>query len=108
MVSQSVGWKPRKDRIQLDLYAAWFHTDDYDTRIYSYEKNLLYSFYTASFYGEGTRLTLVGRWNLTRQLALQAKWAWTHSFDREEIGSGLELIEGSDKIDLYLLLRWKF
>ena len=108
MVSQSVGWKPRKDRIQLDLYAAWFHTDDYDTRIYSYEKNLLYSFYTASFYGEGTRLTLVGRWNLTRQLALQAKWAWTHYFDREEIGSGLELIEGSDKIDLYLLLRWKF
>ena len=76
--------------------------------LFSITYYLLYSFYTASFYGEGTRLTLVGRWNLTRQLALQAKWAWTHYFDREEIGSGLELIEGSDKIDLYLLLRWKF
>lgn len=108
VISQSVGWKKENSPIQADIYAAYFNTDDYNTRIFSNEKNMLYSFSIPSFYGEGSRLTTVLRYNFTKQLYISVKAAWTHYYDRDIIGSGLEEIEGSDKIDFYAQIRWKF
>ena len=107
MLSQHIGWKPLSRPFGCDLYAAWFHTDDYSCRISSYEKNILYSFSMPSFYGEGVRLSLTLRWDLHR-LVLSSKLAHTHYFDRDRIGTDTEVIEGSGKTDFYLLVRWKF
>lgn len=41
-------WLP----LTTELQGSYFHTDDYDSRIYIYEKGLLYSFYTPSFLRE--------------------------------------------------------
>ena len=41
-------------------------------------------------------------------LWLSAKLAHTHYWDRDLIGTDTEEISGSDKTDLYALLRWKF
>lgn len=108
MISQHVGWKPISLPVQCDLYGAWFHTDDYDSRISSYEKNILYAFNMPSFYGEGVRLVFTFRWDGLRRLSLSAKLAHTHYFDRDRIGTATEEINGRDKTDLYLLVRWKF
>lgn len=108
MVSQHIGWKPSTLPFQSDFYLAWFHTDDYDSRISSYEKNILYAFNMPSFYGKGIRLGLTFRWDLGRQLSLSAKLAHTYYQDRDVIGTDTEEIEGSNKTDLYALIRWKF
>lgn len=108
MISQSVGWKPSTLPFQSDFYLAWFHTDDYDSRISSYEKNILYAFNMPSFYGNGIRLALTFRWDLGRKLSLSAKLAHTYYQDRDVIGTDTEEIEGSNKTDLYALIRWKF
>ena len=108
VISQNAGWKTANSLFQADIYAAWFNTDDYNTRIYSSEKNMLYSFSVPSFYGEGIRLAAVIRYNITSNINISAKAGWAHYFDRELIGTGLEEIEGRDKIDLYAQLRWKF
>lgn len=108
ILSQSMGWKKANSPIQADLHAAYFNTNDYNTRVFSNEKNMLYSFSIPSFYGEGTRLSVVLRYNFTKRLYISAKAAWTHYYDRDIIGSGLEEINGRDKIDLYAQLRWKF
>ena len=108
VISQNASWKKPEHPIQADLFAAYFNTSDYNTRVYSNEKNMLYSFSIPSFYGEGVRLTAVLRYNFTKNLYISAKAAWTHYYDRDTIGSDLEEIEGRDKIDLYAQLRWKF
>lgn len=108
MLAQSMAWKPVSFPIQTDIYAAWFHTDNYSTRVSSYEKNLLYAFYMPSFYGKGIRFATTLRWDILEQLTLSAKLGYTHYTDRDIIGTGLEEIEGSDKTDLYVQLRWKF
>lgn len=108
MVSQHIGWKPSTLPFQSDFYLAWFHTDDYESRISSYEKNILYAFNMPSFYGKGIRLALTFRWDLGRQLSLSAKLAHTYYQDRDVIGTDTEEIEGSNKTDLYALIRWKF
>lgn len=108
MLAQSLGWKPMTYPFQVDLYASWFHTDDYSSRISSYERNILYAFNMPSFYGEGIRLAASLRWDIGKYLSLSAKIAHTHYNDRNVIGTDLEEINGSDKTDLYTLLRWKF
>jgi hypothetical protein len=108
MVSQSIGWRTPQSPLQADLYLAYFHTDDYFSRIFAYEKNLLYVFNSPSFYDKGTRLSTVIRYFLTKKLSVSTKFGWTHYFDRETIGSGLETIEGRNRTDLELMIHWKF
>ena len=108
MISQSIGWKPTTLPLQIDGYLAWFHTDDYNSRVSSYEKNILYAFNMPFFYGDGMRFALTFRLDIWKRLSLSAKLAHTHYWDRDLIGTDTEEISGSDKTDLYALLRWKF
>jgi len=109
MTAQSMAWRPKQLPIQADLYIAYFNTDDYDSRLISYEKNLLYVYNTPSFYGEGTRLAAVIRYYLVSKLSITAKIGWTHYLDnRESIGTALESINGIDKTDLNIMVQWKF
>ena len=108
MISQSAGWKPSSLPFQSDLYVAYFHTDDYYSRISSYEKNILYAFNMPSFYGKGIRVSFSFRWDIVKKLSVSAKLAHTYYADRDVIGTDQEEIEGHNKTDIYLLLRWKF
>jgi hypothetical protein len=108
MVSQSFGWRLPQIPFQADLYIAYFNTTDYYSRIYAYEKNLLYVFNSPSFYDKGARLSTVFRYFLTKKLSVSTKIGWTHYFERETIGSGLETIEGSNRTDVDLMIHWKF
>ena len=108
MIAQSVGWKPVDVPVQTDFHIAGFHTDNYRTRIFSYEKNILYAFNMPSFYGKGVRLALSFRWDIVKQLSVSAKLGYTYYADRDVVGTDLEEIEGNIKADIYTLLRWKF
>lgn len=108
MIAQSAGWKPETSSVQADLYVAYFHTSDYNSRISSYEKNILYAFNKPSFYGKGMRFSFSFRWNLVKKLSVSAKLAHTHYLDRKVIGTDLEEINGSGKTDVYMLLQYKF
>lgn len=108
ILSQSMGWKPENIPFQCDIYIAGFRTDDYYSRLNSYEKNILYSFSMPQFYGKGFRLSTTFRWDIKDMLSLSAKFAHTRYTNRDTIGTDLEEIGGSDKTDMYMLLRYKF
>jgi hypothetical protein len=61
-----------------------------------------------SFYGEGVRLALSGRYNITSRFSFSAKIGHTRYFDRETIGSGTEQIIGNSRTDVFTYLRWRF
>lgn len=94
--------------LQFTLQGTYFHTDDYDTRIYAYERGLLNTFYSPSFDGEGFRFTAHVRFDFGANLMFLAKLGQTLYLDRDEIGSGNELISSDRKTDLQLQLRIKF
>lgn len=109
MIAQSIGWRPVSELFQSDMYVAYFRTDDYYSRITSYEKNILYAFNMPSFYGRGVRAALSLRWNcFHNRLSFSVKYANTWYFDRDKIGTDSEEIAGKRKSDLYALVRWKF
>lgn len=104
MISYQLPWIPLKTEFQ----GSYFHTDDYDSRVYAYEKGLLYTFYTPSFQGEGIRLAAHLRCDVGQHLMLIAKVGETIYYDRNEIGSGNDLIGGNKKMDAQMQVRLKF
>ena len=94
--------------LSVAVQGTYFHTDDYDARVYAYEPGLLYAFYTPSFYGRGVRCSVRLRCDLGETVMLLAKLGQTVYADRQEIGSGNDLIAGNKKLDLQVQLRMKF
>lgn len=107
MFSQNIGYRG-KGTFTGDAYLAWFHADTYAARLYSYERNLLNTFYMPSFYGKGYRLALSVKYAITAHLSFSVKLGHTRYFNRDIIGSGTELIEGNHRTDLFSYLRWVF
>jgi hypothetical protein len=78
--SQTLAWHPAKP-VHVDLYAALFHTDDYNSRLFSYEKQLLYNFQVNSLYGHNLRLSALLRWDITAHLSAYAHLTHTDYTD---------------------------
>lgn len=95
---------------RLKLYAniGYFHTQDYNSRIYSYERGMTYNFSFPSFYGEGIRYALLLSSDIIKNVRLTAKAATTNYFDRNTIGTALQQIDQSSMTDIQLQLRWLF
>ena len=93
--------------LQLSAMAAYFHTDDYASRLYVYERHLPHVFSFPTYYGEGLRLSLTARTDVGRRLRLMAQVGFTSYFDRDVIGSGLQQIDHSSQTDLALQLRYR-
>jgi len=107
MLSQNIGYRGRKN-IATDAYLAFFDAGSYNARLYSYERNLLSSFYMPSFYGKGVRLALSVKYEINPSLSASFKAGHSHYLNRDTIGSGTEQINGKSRTDLYLYLRWRF
>ncbi|MDR0768977.1 MAG: helix-hairpin-helix domain-containing protein [Dysgonamonadaceae bacterium] len=107
-LTQTFGFSPDKSKFRVDGSLGYFHTNNWDSRIGIYEKNILYAFSYPSFYGEGLRLYTVVKWKIAPPLTIYLKLANTRYFDRDEIGSDLEVIQGRDKTDASCLLKYKF
>lgn len=93
--------------LSVSLQGTYFHTGDYDSRVYVYERGLLYTFYTPSFYGEGFRYSAFLRCDVKERFMFIAKLGHTVYCDRTSIGSGNDLIDGRSKLDLQLQFRLK-
>ena len=106
MLGQHVRWQCRW--LQLDGQAAWFHTDDYDSRLYQYERSVAYDFSFPMYYGHGLHYSLMASAHLGRRLMATGKFSVTDYFDRNTIGSGLQLIDRSSQPDLLVQVRYQW
>lgn len=104
---QDIAYKPENKPFSLSFRYAIFDAKDYNARIYVYESDVLYSFSVPALYGKGMRVYLLGKVKLFNALTLYARIGRTIYSDRDQIGSGLTLIEGNHKTDLKVEAIWK-
>lgn len=93
--------------LRLAATASYFHTDDYDSRVYAYERSVRYTFSFPSFFGQGLRLAAQAQANLSAHWMVIAKLGHTHYFDRSTIGTGLQQVNARQLTDLDLQVRLK-
>lgn len=84
-----------------------FDTDSYDSRIYTYENDVLYYFSIPAYYSQGMRTYLMARYDINRSLKLWVRWAQYYYQDRDVISSGLNQIDGNVRSELKVQLLMK-
>jgi len=105
MSSARATWKPSK-KFSLRTFAALFFSDDYNSRLYAYEPQLLRSAAFSAFAYHGMRLLLLASYQPAKRITLSLRAGSTHYFNRSEISSGIERIHSPWKNDLSLQCRW--
>ncbi len=91
LLSQDVIYKLRQVPVTLWFRYCLFHTDDWDSRLYAYENDLLYSFSIPALSGKGSRCYIMGKWEISDNVEMRVKYGITSliehntSVNREEI-----------------------
>ncbi|MCF2445819.1 helix-hairpin-helix domain-containing protein [Dyadobacter sp. CY345] len=98
----------RLSKLELSGRIAFFKTDNYDSRQYVYEKDMLYAFSLPAYYDQGTRHYLMLRYPLTQKMKLWLRWSRTSYSKLETISSGLNEIEGKKRSELKAQVMYQF
>jgi len=95
-------------QLRLSGRYALFDTDDYDTRQYAFEQDVLYAFSVPPLYGQGTRAYVLAEVRCTSHLTLWLRYAETHYRHQQVIGSGLDEIRGARRSEVKAQVRYRF
>lgn len=87
-------------KLQVTGHYALFQTEDYDNRQYVYENDVYLVFSLPSYDGTGSRSMLMAQYTLSKQISLYVRYSRSYFSDKEEIGSGLDKINGNTKNDV--------
>ncbi len=101
-------FESKKWPLTFNTRYAIFSADDYDTRIYTYENDILYGFGNQSLYNRGMRFYFNTKYSPTDKLTFWIKYGITKYTNQETFGSGYNLINRNYKSELKLQLRYKF
>lgn len=108
LLAQDLVWQPLSGPLGFSLRYSIFHTSDYDTRIYSYERDLLYAFSVPVMQGKGQRIYLTMHIRTLRLLDIYVKTAYTWYAGATSTGTGHNTISGSKRWELGVQTRWKW
>lgn len=113
LVSENIRWEHQPTIKRMELTMTYFNTDSNDSRLYTYEPSLLYTYGFNSYSSHGIRMSLLASTQIWakeggRALYLIAKIGHTRYFNRSSIGTGTEMIDADHREDLQFQLRWKF
>ncbi|WP_372931836.1 ComEA family DNA-binding protein [Mariniphaga sediminis] len=107
MIFQDVQMTPAVLPLSLSARVAWFSTESYNTRIYAYENDLLYTFSIPAYYSKGLRTYLNLKYKISPKADIWFKVANTWLHNAESIGSGYNEIQGNQKTEVKFQLKLK-
>jgi hypothetical protein len=87
---------------------ALFDTDDFDNRIYQYERDVWLAYSFPAYYGTGIKNYVLAQYTVSKNLTLWVRWAHLRYADKTEIGTGSETIGGNTENDIKFQARIKF
>ena len=105
---QDVIYNPLSSRFSGNVRFAIFDTPGFNSRIYAYENDVLYSYSVPAYQGRGLRCYVNARFTPRRGVDLWARYALLSYSDQETVGSGYDMITGSKRSDFKLQLRFQF
>ncbi|MDR0420261.1 MAG: helix-hairpin-helix domain-containing protein [Prevotellaceae bacterium] len=86
--------------LDVSLRYAYFNTDSWNTRIYAYESDMLYSYSVPAYYMKGQRFYLNLQYSLTKRINLWLKASQTRYSNRETTGSGITKIDSNKQTEI--------
>lgn len=101
-------YKPLLRPFSGNIRLQYFDTQGYNSRLYAYENDILYSFSIPVFYDKGYRYYININYDLNKNISFWVKWSQTIYRDKSLIGTGLDEIKGRSKSEIKLQAAYKF
>lgn len=105
-------YSPSQKNYSGNIRLQYFETNGYNSRLYAYENDVLYNYAIPLFYGKGFRYYVNLRYNFKKsfrernsnQMNVEAwlRWGQTIYSDQNNIGTGLDQIQGNKKSEIKL------
>lgn len=100
--------KPFTKPITLNGRVQYFETDGFDSRLYAFENDVLYSYSIPQFMGKGLRYYLNFNCDISKKMTIWCRWAQTIYANQDHISSGLDQIEGNKRSEIKLQVLYSF
>lgn len=108
-IVQDISYNSNWRDLVVSLHYVFFDAQNFDNRLYFYERDVPYSMYTPMLYGVGNRYCINLKMEVVRGVQLYLRWAQTIYADgRQSISSGLEEILGNVRSELRVAAKVKF
>ncbi|MEX1203180.1 MAG: hypothetical protein WEA59_08050 [Ferruginibacter sp.] len=101
-------FKPMLKALSGNIRLQYFETEGFNSRLYAYESDVLYGFSIPVFSGKGYRYYLNVSYDINKKLTFWGKWAQFIYLDKDEVGSGLDLINGKKRTEIKFQVFYKF
>lgn len=88
------------------LRLQYFETDGYNSRLYAYENDVLYSYSIPVFYDKGYRYYLTVNYDWNQKISFWLRWAQTIYRGKNIIGSGLDEINSNKRSEIKVQIRF--
>lgn len=108
MAYQDVLFKPMAGKLSGNARVALFSTPGYNSRIYAFENDVLYAYSFPLYHNDGIRTYVNLRYRFGRKMDVWLRYATFIYRDVDEVGSGLDAIDGNQRSDVRVQLRWQF
>ena len=108
LIYQDLVYKPKIIPFSFYFRYALFDTDDYNSRLYAYESDVLYAFSIPAYYGKGSRFYTMIKIKLRKNIDFWLRYSQTYYVDRNVISSGLTEIDGNTKSEIKMQIKIKF
>lgn len=98
------GLKKLKGNIRLQ----YFSTGGYNSRIYAYESDVLYSYSIPAFFNRGVRYYFNLQYDVFKRFSVWLRWSQTVYKNGTSIGTGLTSINGNTRSELKCQASYRF
>ena len=108
MIYQDLIYRPKFSPFSLTTRFALFDTDDFNSRIFAFENDLLFNFSIPAFFNQGIRFYLNLRYKPNRSTTLELRFAQSRFANMDVISSGLAEIQGNTRTEVKAQIKYKF
>ena len=103
-----VFYKPMLKPFSANIRLQYFETDNFDSRIYAYESDVLYGFSIPAFFNKGYKYYFNVNYDVSKKLSVWLRVAQLIYTNQNAIGSGLDEIDGNRRTEARMQILWKF
>lgn len=109
LIYQDIIFNKLSSPLSVTLRYSLFQTDNYDSRIYTYENDMVGVYSIPSFYYKGSRFYVLLNYNITRKIEVWVRYSQTVFDNKKVISEGsLTEIQGNTKSEIKAQVRFKF
>ncbi|MCW3109074.1 MAG: hypothetical protein JWQ09_3580, partial [Segetibacter sp.] len=101
-------YKPLNKSFAVNGRLQYFETDGFDSRLYSFENDVLYSYSIPQFIGKGLRYYINFNCDVSKKMTIWFRWAQTIYTNQNSISSGLDEIDGNRRSEVKFQVLYNF